>query len=240
MSTRIYDAYITDARPSHILHSLQKLKEQLLASSKIELRRLLTPNPVEGVTSEMLCESRLLIARVGIMSVFRGQHTFNKTCSAVIYILAEKTVVQFFGIDKSMKLEIAGFLEMVNGKDYHYQNQTDKPDDVSDEEWAERERFWDAVFDIDPIPANVGFTYELITEKEAIALLIGAVAEFHPPECGWEKTLAGSPFEYGIFKEMDIRHAYRTKGVFGLLRQLTKLFFEFTRTKPDSLTSSEL
>lgn len=28
-------------------------------------------------------------------------------------------------------------------KDYHYQNQTDKPDDVSEEEWEERERHWD-------------------------------------------------------------------------------------------------
>lgn len=32
------------------------------------------------------------------------------------------------------------------GEDYHYQNQTDQPDDVSDEEWEKRGDFYDVIF----------------------------------------------------------------------------------------------
>lgn len=46
-------------------------------------------------------------------------------------------------------------------KEYIYQNQTDKPDEISDEEWDERARDWDEAI-IGGIPANHGFTVSLV------------------------------------------------------------------------------
>lgn len=43
--------------------------------------------------------------------------------------------------------EYKDFKEKWDLSDYHYQNQTDQPDDISDEEWLERERVWDKVMD---------------------------------------------------------------------------------------------
>jgi hypothetical protein len=46
-------------------------------------------------------------------------------------------------------------------EDYHYQNQADKPDDVSDREWNKRRRDWDLTLPGAGIPANNGFTADL-------------------------------------------------------------------------------
>ncbi len=47
-------------------------------------------------------------------------------------------------------------------EDYHYQNQTDKPDDIADKEWEEREKDWDKAIGPDYIPARHGLSYTLL------------------------------------------------------------------------------
>ncbi len=47
--------------------------------------------------------------------------------------------------------------------DYHYQNQTDRPEEISNEEWDKRKKDWDEAIGPDYIPADHGFTKELIT-----------------------------------------------------------------------------
>ena len=46
--------------------------------------------------------------------------------------------------------------------EYHYQNQTDKPDEISDEEWSEREEVWEAIFDKYWSPAEAGALYTIV------------------------------------------------------------------------------
>lgn len=48
------------------------------------------------------------------------------------------------GADWGVGCSVAQEFAKTHGwKDYHYQNQTDKPDDVSEGEWEERKRHWD-------------------------------------------------------------------------------------------------
>lgn len=49
-------------------------------------------------------------------------------------------------------------------QDYHYQNQSDPSEEVSDEDWAERERIWETIFDKQPIPSLNGFVYDIVLE----------------------------------------------------------------------------
>ena len=46
--------------------------------------------------------------------------------------------------------------------DFHYQNQTDKPEDISDDDWSEREQIWNDIFDIYFTPGEAGLTYEIV------------------------------------------------------------------------------
>lgn len=50
-------------------------------------------------------------------------------------------------------------------KDYHYQNQTDKPKEVSSEEWKEREETWNEVFKKDDLLTHHGFNVSLFDVK---------------------------------------------------------------------------
>lgn len=50
-------------------------------------------------------------------------------------------------------------------KDYHYQNQTDRPDDVSAQEWGRRKRDWDLALKTS-IPSIDGINIELINAEQ--------------------------------------------------------------------------
>ena len=50
--------------------------------------------------------------------------------------------------------------------EYHYQNQTDQPDDIDDEEWSERRDVWDEIFDKYTCPSDAGFIYEIVTSSD--------------------------------------------------------------------------
>ena len=50
--------------------------------------------------------------------------------------------------------------------EYHYQNQTDQPDDIDDEEWGERRNVWNEIFDKYCSPNDAGFIYEIVTSSD--------------------------------------------------------------------------
>lgn len=51
-------------------------------------------------------------------------------------------------------------------EEYHYQNQTDKPEDIDDEEWDERSDIWNEIFDKYVAPSDAGFTYEIVKSDD--------------------------------------------------------------------------
>ena len=51
-------------------------------------------------------------------------------------------------------------------EEYHYQNQADQPDEISDEEWDERKNIWDDIFsDYWSFP-EVGYHYSIIAPRD--------------------------------------------------------------------------
>ena len=50
--------------------------------------------------------------------------------------------------------------------DFHYQNQTDQPEDINDEEWSEREQIWNDIFDEYFTPGEAGPTYEIVKSDD--------------------------------------------------------------------------
>ena len=71
--------------------------------------------------------------------------------------------------------------------EYHYQNQTDKPDEISDEEWFERDEIWNEIFDKYLCPNDAGLIYEVVTPSDVdYGISKRAIEEYKKErELGW-------------------------------------------------------
>lgn len=82
------------------------------------------------------------------------------TCSISIHPLEQEGL--FLGIVFAEKEEIKQMLFDKNiAVDYHYQNQTDPPEDILYEEWKKRGYNWDEVLKHSSIPSHAGFSKDL-------------------------------------------------------------------------------
>jgi len=79
--------------------------------------------------------------------------------------------VQFFGLpDRSDSAFGKYFKKLIKNRiiiDRHYQNQTDRPDDISDEDWEKRGDIWDEIYpggwEGYSTPSQVGFWHEFFS-----------------------------------------------------------------------------
>ena len=84
------------------------------------------------------------------------------TCEMTIHPLKNKTIFMLFG-----NQNLINMIEQQDiVKDYHYQNQTDKPDEISDKEWDERCMDWNDAIGPDYIPINHGLSATIINKND--------------------------------------------------------------------------
>lgn len=91
---------------------------------------------------------------------------YNFHNNLLLFPLKDKILAMYFG-----NTDIRRFIE--NHKmfeDYHYQNQCDKPDDISDEEWDKRESDWNDAIGPDYIPANHGWQVQLFNPENVMPI----------------------------------------------------------------------
>jgi hypothetical protein len=89
---------------------------------------------------------------------------WNMKASVVVYPYEEMLIVHFFNFDFGLKGPKNPLINRVkknhNFSDYSYWNNSDMPENVTEEEWKERERIYDKIFGIRSTPDSVGFIYE--------------------------------------------------------------------------------
>ena len=82
---------------------------------------------------------------------------FDYNCSMMVIPMENKQLVLVFGNDE--------LTEVVKNqpwlRDYHYQNQTDCPANISEEEWEQRRKDWDEAIGPDYLPVNHGMEIKL-------------------------------------------------------------------------------
>lgn len=74
-----------------------------------------------------------------------------------IFPMENRILLMYFGSSEGQKV----IETLMPVKDYHYQNQTDRPFGISEKEWNRRCTDWDNVIGPDYIPANHGFSVKL-------------------------------------------------------------------------------
>ncbi len=89
-------------------------------------------------------------------------HLFKSTL--YLYPLKDKLLCMYFG-DASYRLLLEDLPEFDN---YHYQNQTDRPEEISEEDWTKRLNDWTDAIGNDFIPSNHGFCVNLINTDSFI------------------------------------------------------------------------
>lgn len=80
--------------------------------------------------------------------------TYDFSSELMFFPLKTKTLLMYFGYF-DVKGMITGSGQIL---DYHYQNQTDRPENISYEEWKQREADWNEAIGPDFIPINHGFS----------------------------------------------------------------------------------
>jgi len=89
------------------------------------------------------------------------------TCQLSIFkpLPNKKIVVKFF-TEKQEYLKV--FQKMTNAKDFHYQNQTEHPDDLVEEQWNERRKIWDDIFEGNKRYCDVSLSFDIIDYEELV------------------------------------------------------------------------
>jgi hypothetical protein len=86
-------------------------------------------------------------------------------CSMVVFYYHKKVYVRFFNFNYKWDDTFKELRKSRKIKDWHYQNQTDKPDNISDESWSEQRSVWEGIckeHEADT-PAQCGFSVNFNT-----------------------------------------------------------------------------
>lgn len=198
MSTKIYNAYVFHSSNLEELYTVldkmkkewferqlslwkagtQKSKEAFIKDLKefsFELPKKIREDFVKKIDG--LPDYMALDEFFKTYAYSRVNSPFNIDASVMIYPLGKKLYVQFF-LDRDAKIP-------KTFADYHYQNQSDQPEDVTNKEWKQREKTWDRILGRSnmlfcrDIPANAGFVFEFSNESVRYQLCIAILNKIY-------------------------------------------------------------
>lgn len=185
MSTKIYDAYKFDKNYSikELMDKLSSLKPAIKEVFYKDIKnqimdcfleyydavKYLTPEEYDKLTSRVTNQTTLnnyrlaeqgkwdvLLMNIQMQKINEFKKNNDLTTAEIVIIPTENDLLcMLFGDTEIMNI-ITSNLPL---SDYHYQNQFDKPDDISDEEWLKRESDWYDAIGPDYVPSNHGFIY---------------------------------------------------------------------------------
>jgi hypothetical protein len=157
MSTKIYNAYAYsgDNGIFGLFKVLEELKQKHIEQ---EIRTKYVFFDFSQETGRV--ETEFHVYRLIEEETRKGlNHPHNMAASVAIYPHKRKLYVQFFGVNEKLIKKCGCF------KDFHFQNQVDKPKRITYAEWEHREKIWDEIFaeDKPSTPSDCGLVFKLDT-----------------------------------------------------------------------------
>lgn len=177
----------------YLLHTKEELEEiynyievndKQTNSKKDIYKMILKENPFEkDFNSIMIRIYTLVEENVECASMLK--------CTMQIIPVGRKLLVLLFGNNNLQKI-VKNTLPL---EDYHYQNSTDKPENITTKDWDLRRKTWDKALSPDYIPSNHGFNVKLtdsyypftigeayLSKEDKIELLRAILSTFKVPE----------------------------------------------------------
>lgn len=99
---------------------------------------------------------------------------YDYRCILQIIPMETKTLAMFFG-NPMLRDHLESRHDFLT--DYHYQNQTDRPENISEEEWNLREKDWDKAIGPDYIPIQHGFAVDLFDTDNIMPIFVPSKVE---------------------------------------------------------------
>jgi hypothetical protein len=179
MSTKIYEAYLYRGGDIYSLFRAFKGLRRRIWNTTVPHLAELIQDPVKWDFVSWMDDFREVVRSYQAFAEGkRGNFIENPACSAVVYPYRSSLYVQFFGVLRYMyPLRVKGLV------DYHYQNQCDKPDEVSNAEWRTRKRVWDAILGDEGVPSVAGLSYEFIAASDNLRIASEIFKKLHGHDC---------------------------------------------------------
>lgn len=186
MSTKIYSAYKIKegVNFTQLMQINYQIKEQIVTCfvNKVSLILATKVNKIMNNLEESKCNDkfsesvRALIERIinnkdyphpeknlyhrlydDLKDSLKDMYGFNK--AEIVYIPHNDDIFAMFFGSYEYETYVAN---NDNFTDYHYQNQSDKPDNITDEEWEQREKDWEEAIGPDYVPINHGMLFTFL------------------------------------------------------------------------------
>ena len=158
MSTKIYYAYEWAENPQLLIKFLGKLRCAYIVECTNYLTKIITLQSLETIEKECICLDYFLHDEIK-----SGQWSpFNIDASIVVYFHKNKIILQLFGFEL-----FGNIIKIFNKrmKYYGYWDNTDRDENCSEEDWNNREDFFDSLYKKSSYPSDVGLMYTLSTKS---------------------------------------------------------------------------
>jgi hypothetical protein len=157
MSTKIYNAYkYTGKNIESLFRELQNFKKKYVEWKYGCVLFYLMDNCYrEGLKIEAV-EGWQIIELMKKYTDIGGWDVLNMQASVMVYPYKGDLYIQFFGVDRLDS-------KFKNKKDFHYQDQTDKPSIITEKQWENRSKTWDKILGATHTPIDSGLSLSLDT-----------------------------------------------------------------------------
>ena len=175
MSCTIYDAWEFNGYHDELIKFLNTLRKSYLKDCKKYINSL-TPDLPELDKYEY---ERYVLKKIdeGFRSNEKG-FPYDIDASAVIFEFNNKTIIYFFNLNDHIYVETKK--EIKNKLKYFgWWDNTDPDEDCTEEEWHERENFYENLFESfdSDTPADCGLVYEFYRELEIFQVVCDIARE---------------------------------------------------------------
>lgn len=161
MSTKIYNAFKFKKELNDLIPFLTTVRND------IEKHTLDYYSSIIGPDQYSIFDLTKKFKNAKMLSSF----DYNLDSCVIVYLHQTGVYLQFFFPGHFGNYNDQGFYKKWEHyiEDFHYQNQTDPPTDISRETWEEREKTWDEILAHSDIPSRNGLIWEINSNEYAIA-----------------------------------------------------------------------
>lgn len=187
MSIKIYDSYLFKGNLNKTFQLLMEIKAEVKKAEEKYLFYEIMKEAIFLLDSEKIFNKKLNLKKEILNKMFLGEETSiigyicekyrinhekriasfsdkESSLESVIYPISNKrTLIIFYFRQKYQREVIEKFVKKKIIEDYHYQNSTDKPDEISSREWNKRLKDWDATGILDNAPIDRMLSFNLHT-----------------------------------------------------------------------------
>lgn len=183
MSTKIYDAYLFKGNVNKTFKLLKKIKKEVLEREMVEIYHKEIKETVHLLDEYLFLNKKIILdeniisqtpfkENSALIGYKLHQYEINekkkypsildsmsKFDVSIFPISEKKTLLKFYTSMEFHKEVLNKFSRQL--KDYHYQNSTDRPEEISSKEWSQRLRDWNKTGIMDSPPIHCGMSFLL-------------------------------------------------------------------------------